>query len=178
MFALNAGFVQTLPLGSDINVANSLFTELVFSQTKVSKDGSERCLCKGKLGTKSWIFSYRNQSNVKFDICKSCVLIIREESANTPGFARTDRTDLTDRPDRTDCTVQMIDFTRRVHLFGASGIFSGRDPNSGDQIFRIRDPRPSWLQKMIGNPIGIKILKEGKKVFIVVGAKSGNFFGF
>ena len=69
----------------------------------------------------------------------------------------------------------MIDFTRRVHLVGASGIFSGRDSNSGHLRFRIRDPRPNWLQQMIPNPLGIKIevLNGEKKVFLVVGAKAG-----
>ena len=150
LFDLNG---RALTLGFEVPSLQDPFSALVFKQTKVSEDGAKRCLCEEKLETKSLIFSYQNCSDL--NVCKTCTSVIRDSASQDVG--------------------QMIDFTRRVHLVGASGIFSGRDPNSSHLRFRIRDPRPNWLQQMIPNPLGIKIevLNGEKKVFLVVGAKAG-----
>ena len=157
MIALKASFALTLTHGSKFISEKDFLTELYLSQTKLSEDEKEECLCKGQLGRQSLIFSYPNHCAVNLNICKSCALIIRESASPK--------------------TIQMIDFTKMVHLHGASGIFAGYDTNSGDLTFRIRDPRSRWLQQMLQNPLGIKIdvSNEGKKVSLIVGASTGKY---
>ena len=122
-----------------------------FVRTGSSDDGSQVCFCGEESGKFFWIFKIP-ECNEEIIICQTCILTIRDAATGEMS--------------------QVIDLSRRFHQYGFSGIFSGRDSNSANLKFRIRDFRSKWIQQLIKKPLGLKLIgdKIKKQIFLVVGS--------